>query len=434
VPGSDAVGKEAGDRRPSRAEVRPAALELIQRYGASIMMSARRYAASPEDAEDAYQRGVEILLTKAPSTSEDDLLPWLKTVVKHEAFALRRQRDRVRLTGEEAIEQVAERAAPAHEQAEQYERLSLGAEALGRLKPQEVRCLLLKAEGYSYRQICDITGWTYTKVNRCLTEGRQSFLDRVNGIESGAECDRLSPLLSALADGEATAADLQALRPHMRSCLRCRAELKEHRSTPARVAGLIPPVALVGPDPGALERGWGTIAAWMHERGAEVALRLHAPIEIGSAQKVAAVAASTAVIAGGGAATMRSLESERAVEPRARVAAVEKRDRPRKTADTVPPGDTTSQAPAPVQRAPSRIARGGPPAKRERPRSPQPPRQPPRGEFDPAPATAVSAGGAYPASEPTRSYSSPGGGSGGGGSGGAAPPSGDGPAGGEFAP
>ena len=80
--------------RPSRAEIEPAALELVRRRGAEILATARRYAVTPEDAEDAYQRGLEILLTKAPSTSEEDLVPWLKTVVKHEAFALRKQRER----------------------------------------------------------------------------------------------------------------------------------------------------------------------------------------------------------------------------------------------------------------------------------------------------------------------------------------------------
>src|ERR671930_1068092 len=80
--------------RPTRAEIEPAALELLERHGAQIMGTARRYSLTAEDAEDAYQRGLEILLVKAPSTREDDLVPWLKTVVKHEAFALRRQRDR----------------------------------------------------------------------------------------------------------------------------------------------------------------------------------------------------------------------------------------------------------------------------------------------------------------------------------------------------
>src|SRR5215212_6001584 len=80
--------------RPERAEVDAAALALLARHGPQILATARRYAATPEDAEDACQRGLEILLTKAPSTSEQELIPWLKTVVKHEAFALRRQRER----------------------------------------------------------------------------------------------------------------------------------------------------------------------------------------------------------------------------------------------------------------------------------------------------------------------------------------------------
>src|SRR5881227_4204036 len=77
-----------GPPRPSRPQVEPAALALLARHSAGLLATARRYSASPEDAEDAYQRGVEILLTKAPTTSEADLLPWLKTVVKHEAFAV----------------------------------------------------------------------------------------------------------------------------------------------------------------------------------------------------------------------------------------------------------------------------------------------------------------------------------------------------------
>ena len=58
--------------RPARAEIDEAALALLARHGAQILATARRYAATPEDAEDAYQRGLEILLTKAPTTSEED--------------------------------------------------------------------------------------------------------------------------------------------------------------------------------------------------------------------------------------------------------------------------------------------------------------------------------------------------------------------------
>src|SRR4051812_19574201 len=152
-------------RRPGRSEVDPAALALIARHGGQILATARRYSSTPEDAEDAYQRGFEILLTKAPTTREEELVPWLKTVVKHEAFAIRRQRERATPAAEggEPPDRPGPEAA-AHDEAERYERLRAGAEALRRLKPQEARCLLLKAEGYSYKEICRVTGWTYTKV------------------------------------------------------------------------------------------------------------------------------------------------------------------------------------------------------------------------------------------------------------------------------
>src|ERR671916_1709528 len=211
--------------RPGRAEIDAAALALLARRGREIFGTARRYAATPEDAEDAYQRGLEILLTKAPTTSEEDLVPWLKTVVKHEAFALRRHRERhAPVTDDGDLGERGTPAAATHDQAERYEDLRQGAEALHQLKPQEIRALLLKAEGYSYAEICEITGWSYTKVNRSLTEGRQALAVRLAGIEGGIECAKLAPLLSALADGEATPEQLAVLRPHMRSCLACRAQ------------------------------------------------------------------------------------------------------------------------------------------------------------------------------------------------------------------
>ncbi len=221
--------------RPSRAQIEPAALALLSRHSAGLLATARRYSATLEDAEDAYQRGVEILLTKAPTTTEQELLPWLKTVVKHEAFAVRKAGDRVHPAEHELTAGAdADVRQWTDDQAERYERLRLGAEALAGLKPQEIRCLLLRAEGLSYNEICTATGWTYTKVNRCITEGRRAFMRRVAGIESGAECERLAPLISKVADGEATAEEMRAVRPHLKSCLACKATLREYRAAPSR--------------------------------------------------------------------------------------------------------------------------------------------------------------------------------------------------------
>ncbi|MBN1528544.1 MAG: sigma-70 family RNA polymerase sigma factor [Thermoleophilaceae bacterium] len=374
-----------------------AALAIVRRHGRAVMATARRYSATPEDAEDAYQRGLEILLTKAPTTDEDELVPWLRTVVKHEAFALRRQRERHSpVTDDGELSDTGTPAGATHEQAERWERLRHGAEAIRRLKPQELRALLLKAEGYSYREICEITGWTYTKVNRCLTEGRRAFSERLEEIHAGAECERLAGTLSALADGEASAEDLALLRPHLRSCLTCRTRLREFRATPARVAALAPPLAAAASDGGGLRGFVESLLGAVQHKTAALGERAHAAAELAAGQKVAAVAASAAALAGGGAAVEQ-------------LALPEARPRPPVAADTRPVAERVAAseptpAPPPVEAAPA----PAPTPVSEPAPEPDPPAPGPAPEFDPvaaqgptpeaAPADAAFAPGGAPAS------------------------------------
>jgi RNA polymerase sigma factor (sigma-70 family) len=364
--------------RPARGEIDEAALRLLARHGGQILATARRHAVTPEDAEDAYQRGLEILLTKAPSTREDELIPWLKTVVKHEAWALRRQRERHSPVTDDG--ELRDRPAPTavtHEQAERLERLRLGAEALGQLKPHEVRALRLKAEGFSYREICTMTGWSYTKVNRLLTEGRRSFLRRVSGIERGADCARYEPLLSALADGEASADQLAILRPHMRTCLNCRVRLREFRATPERVAALVPPAALVTSDAGGPLRGLLESIVGMGDR-------FHPAAELATGQKLAAVAASAAALAGGGTAIDEFANPQHAPPP----AAVQQVDA-QPVKEEVP---AEPAPPPPAETPPPEVAPAPAPARSPEPAPPPPP--------DPAAEFAPDASGPEPAPAP----------------------------------
>jgi DNA-directed RNA polymerase specialized sigma24 family protein len=55
----------------------------------------------------------------------------------------------------------SERAGPA-DLAERRERIARSREALKALKPQELRALTLLAEGYSYAEIGELTGFSYT--------------------------------------------------------------------------------------------------------------------------------------------------------------------------------------------------------------------------------------------------------------------------------
>ncbi|MGH2907173.1 MAG: sigma factor, partial [Solirubrobacterales bacterium] len=66
-------------------EIDEVATDLILKYGSTILRDARRYSACQADAEDAYQQSLVIMLTKAPSTEPDELIPWLRVIVRREA-------------------------------------------------------------------------------------------------------------------------------------------------------------------------------------------------------------------------------------------------------------------------------------------------------------------------------------------------------------
>jgi len=220
-----------------------AAVELIGRQDAELRHTARRYSLCEDDAEDAYQRALEILLVKAPTDRPRELIRWMKTVVKHEALAMRRNRERLLGVGEDGKDPIAQIAATSAGPGERLERRELVArsrEALRGLKPAELRALTLLAAGYSYAEIGEITGFSQTKVNRCLAEGRERFRDQLSRGENGTRCAELGPLLSAYCDGETNAADATVVREHLRACTACRATMRAYRATPATVAALAP--------------------------------------------------------------------------------------------------------------------------------------------------------------------------------------------------
>lgn len=155
----------------SHPAVRDDAAALLAAHAPRLLGRARRLSLCADDADDALQRAIEILLTKAPPVAPDRLAAWMSTVVCREALAVRRARQRA-LSGGDELEWLPCEAPSPLERLERQERTARAATLLRRLKPQERRAIALQAEGYSYAEIQAITGWTYTKVNRCLAEGR----------------------------------------------------------------------------------------------------------------------------------------------------------------------------------------------------------------------------------------------------------------------
>ncbi|HET6691200.1 MAG TPA: sigma-70 family RNA polymerase sigma factor, partial [Miltoncostaeaceae bacterium] len=293
-------------------------VRTIREHAGALLRTARRHSLCADDAHDAYQRALEIFLRRASSLEPDTVDRWLHVVVKHEAQAVRRTRQQLVASDEVDLDGRPCDAAPdADERLMRFDRLSRSAEALQRLKPQEVTALWLKAQGLSYTEIAERQSWTYTKVNRCITEGRRAFLERYAGIETGEECRRWSPVLSALVDGEATAEQLAAARPHLRRCSACKATLRELHAAGPRMAGVLPApgpglglglagagasgagvvgmagVAAGGAGGGRLEtlvRGVESAATGLQERMAGWAVKVQMAGDVAAGGKVAAVA------------------------------------------------------------------------------------------------------------------------------------------------
>lgn len=329
-------------------------VEVVREHASSLLALARRYSYCADDAADAYQRGLEIFLRRAGDVERATAVSWLRTVIKNEALSIRANRsESVSALGYDLDRQEATRLPTADEQIARFDRAGRAAEALHRLKPQEVTALLLKAEGHSYREISEQTGWTYTKVNRCITEGRRRFIERYAHIESGAECERWQPSLSAMADGEASARQVLELRPHLRSCPACRTALREHHGAARRVAALMPAGLVLAGNasahrPGGLVlRAYEALTGGVHERLSASALKLQTAAEAATSGKLAAVAASTAALAGGGGVILHeelASPHRAAPVPAARQAAHVRRTKQRRTAVAA----EVAPAPAPV--------------------------------------------------------------------------------------
>jgi RNA polymerase sigma factor (sigma-70 family) len=166
---------------PADARTRAAAA-LVAEHDAALRRTARRHSLCAADAEDAYQRALLVALRKAPDVDTAALARWMHVVTRREAWAVRRARERA-IGSADVPRSLAGPGPEPAELAERRERVVLAARALATLKPAERRALALLAAGLSYAEIGELTGWSFTKVNRCLAEGRAALRERMARLE-----------------------------------------------------------------------------------------------------------------------------------------------------------------------------------------------------------------------------------------------------------
>jgi RNA polymerase sigma factor (sigma-70 family) len=162
---------------PSRERVKALAARLYAERRSYLLGIAIRNSVNPADAEEALQEAFVSFIGAFDPDGPAPPLPWLILTLKRQCWARRRHEQLDRRAGQPCggeeeldfrLESIPDRASSPEELAA----LADTRELLAALKPDHRRALGLKAMGYSYREIGEITGWTLTKTNRCLVEGR----------------------------------------------------------------------------------------------------------------------------------------------------------------------------------------------------------------------------------------------------------------------
>lgn len=178
-----ATRAECDERVTRRAEI------LAEAYASdrdALLRQAARHAGDATDPEDVMHDACAEFLRHYEGPPGVDAVRYLMASVRRRAWALRarpasRRASNVELTTTDffppgkPITAVRCHSLGPVEQAERRELHDARVGRLRRLKPDQRAALLLFASGLSYGEIAAGRGWTYTKVNRCLAEGREAL-------------------------------------------------------------------------------------------------------------------------------------------------------------------------------------------------------------------------------------------------------------------
>jgi RNA polymerase sigma factor (sigma-70 family) len=164
------------------AQARELAVQLYREEGDYLLRIARKNTGSTAVAEEALQEAFISFLRHFDPGRGAPPIAWLTLTLKRECWR-RQDRERWnRRAGQErergddlpgfVLESIPWRAAGPEDRIAERDHAR---RQLAHLKPDERTGLGLQAAGFSYREIAARRGWTYTKANRCITEGRAAL-------------------------------------------------------------------------------------------------------------------------------------------------------------------------------------------------------------------------------------------------------------------
>lgn len=164
-----------------RAQIQSIATELYERRYNQLLVIAQKNAPTPADAEEALQDSFVAFIKHFDPDGPAPAIAWLILTLKRACWTRWRKglpqvpADDFRDRGSRADRSRVDEVAASSDMAEQIETIQLGREAMAKLKPDQRTALVLLAMGYSYKEIGELNDWTYTKVNRCVSEGRTAL-------------------------------------------------------------------------------------------------------------------------------------------------------------------------------------------------------------------------------------------------------------------
>jgi RNA polymerase sigma factor (sigma-70 family) len=183
----------SSSEQQERAQVKSLAAELYAEQYSQLLAIARKNAVTGAEAEEALQDAFAQFIAHFDPDGGAPPIAWLILTLKRACWGKRKQLHLDRHVCPEAsseadgpfcvVEQFAASLSDTESSIERAEDLLEAQQRLASLKPDERTALLLLAFGYSYKEIGQLRGWTYTKVNRCISEGRAALRKELRAQE-----------------------------------------------------------------------------------------------------------------------------------------------------------------------------------------------------------------------------------------------------------
>lgn len=161
--------------------------EIFEAYHPEVYRYVQRLTGQPEEAADITQETFRRLLEQ--DERPDDVKGWLVTVALNQVRDRERTRSRRRelAAGEDLEPDGPERPDRAYARGE---RISEARRALDELSERDRKMLLLREEGFKYREIAEMMGVKTSSVGTMLARALDAFAEAYDGPQPGGGSSR----------------------------------------------------------------------------------------------------------------------------------------------------------------------------------------------------------------------------------------------------